>query len=90
MNYRIFGKTGKKVSVLGFGCMRLPVLDKDNGKVDMAEISRMFHYAIDQGVNYFDTAYTYHEGNGEEAVAKALGHRSKVYVATNFQSECKT
>ncbi|NLP43585.1 MAG: aldo/keto reductase [Peptococcaceae bacterium] len=85
MNYRIFGKTGKKVSVLGFGCMRLPVLDKDNGKVDMAEISRMFHYAIDQGVNYFDTAYTYHEGNGEEAVAKALeGHRSKVYVATKL------
>lgn len=85
MNYRIFGKTGKKVSVLGFGCMRLPVLDNDNGKVNIPEATRMLHYAIEHGVNYIDTAYTYHEGKGEQAVAKALeGYRSKVYLATKL------
>jgi len=85
LNYRIFGKTGKRVSVLGFGCMRLPVMNKDNGKVDIQETAKMFHYAIDHGVNYFDTAYTYHEGKGEQAVAKALaGYRSKVYLATKL------
>jgi len=85
LNYRIFGKTGKKVSVLGFGCMRLPVLDNDNGKVNIPEATRMLHYAIEHGVNYIDTAYTYHEGKGEQAVAKALeGYRSKVYLATKL------
>lgn len=86
LNYRTFGKTGEKVSVLGYGCMRLPVLGEDMSKVNIPEIKRMIHHAIDQGVNYIDTAYIYHQGKGEEAVAKALegGYREKVYLATKL------
>jgi predicted aldo/keto reductase-like oxidoreductase len=84
MQYRKLGNSGLSVSVLGFGCMRLPVSGSDNAGVDINEASRMIRYAIDSGVNYIDTAYNYHGRQGENVVGKALedGYRERVFVAT--------
>ena len=61
---------------LGFGCMRLPVLQKDDpASFDYAEIERLFDAFLEKGFTYFDTAYTYHGYHGEEAVRRALVER---------------
>ena len=82
MQYRTFGSTGIQVSALGFGCMRLPLLE-DKVTVDEQEAVNIIRHAIDEGVNYIDTAYPYHNGTSELIVKKALedGYREKVYVA---------
>ena len=74
MQYRPFGKTGEKVSVLGYGCLRLPSLDIPFGgeRIDEAEAIRLIRYAIDQGVNYVDTAFMYHGGNSEGLAPRML------------------
>ena len=81
MKYRKMGNLGYNVSVLGFGTMRLPV--DENKNIDEAEAVRMLRFAADMGVDYFDTAYTYHNGQSEKVLGKALaeGYRSKVLVA---------
>ena len=88
MLYRNFGKTGKKVSILGFGCMRLPIRNNQPEKINEPLATEMLHYAIDHGVNYVDTAYPYHKGMSEVAVGNALkdGYRDQVYLSTKLPS----
>ena len=82
MEYRKFGSTGVKVSPLGFGMMRLP--KNDAGEVDVDYSISMLRWAIDNGLNYVDTAYNYLDGQSEIITGQALkdGYREKVNLAT--------
>ena len=86
MRYRQFGRCGFDVSALGFGCMRLPCVGGDQSVIREDEAVRMIRYAIDEGVNYVDTAYGYHGGNSEKLVGRALasGYRDRVKLATKL------
>jgi len=83
MQYRILGKTGLKVSLLGMGCMRLPFIGNDgNNGVDVPAAIELIQYAANNGINYFDTAFGYHGGESESILGEALEHKRKdvVYV----------
>lgn len=89
MIYRKFGNTGEQISALGFGCMRLPEIEK-NGTwtIDYDKATEMLRHAYDLGVNYFDTAYYYCHENSEVAVGKALKPiRDKVLISTKCPLE---
>jgi predicted aldo/keto reductase-like oxidoreductase len=83
MQYRKLGKLGTKVSALGFGCMRLPV-EEPGGKIKRDEAIRLIRKGIDNGINYVDTAWTYHSGESEVVLGLALkdGYREKVTLTT--------
>lgn len=72
MEYRELRGGKEKVSLLGFGCMRLPRLHPDKPEIDTELGQRMVDYAYSHGVNYFDTAYPYHEGLSEPFIGAAL------------------
>jgi predicted aldo/keto reductase-like oxidoreductase len=88
MQYRSFGRLDWNASALGFGCMRFPTREDNrlSGEIDEAESIRMVRHAIDNGVNYIDTAYVYHDGQSERLLATALmdGYREKVKLATKL------
>lgn len=81
MLYREFKKINKKVSLLGLGCMRFP--ENEDGSVKEQESIEIIRSSIDSGVNYVDTAFTYHGGKSEKILGKALkdGYREKVLLA---------
>lgn len=83
MQYRQFGKDKFNVSVLGFGAMRLPILNNDMKQIDQPLATAMIRRGIDCGINYVDTAYPYHGGTSEALVGQALkgGYRQKVRLA---------
>ncbi len=84
MMYRDFQDV--KLSALGMGAMRLPVVDGDDSKIDEAAAFAMVDEAMARGVNYYDTAWGYHNGNSELVMGKALARhpREKFYLATKF------
>lgn len=75
-----------KLSALGVGAMRLPVMDDVYANIDQAETERMVAYAMEHGINYYDTAWGYHDGQSEAAIGKALSGyaRESFYLADKF------
>ncbi len=88
MLYRQVPKTGDELSILGFGCMRLPQKKgkPGDGKIDYQRAVRQIESAMDQGINYLDTAMPYHMGDSEPFLGKALGSglRDKIRLATKL------
>ena len=89
MQYRDDKRSGNRLSVLGFGCMRFP---NRLGAIDQDATEELILQAVERGVNYFDTAYAY--GGSEEALGKALvkyGLRDKVFIASKLpHARCKS
>ena len=77
---------GKSLSALGMGCMRLPLIDGKHDNIDVDTVSQMVEYAINKGVNYFDTAWGYHDGQSERVIGKVLKKypRESFYLASKF------
>ena len=75
-----------RLSGLGMGAMRLPVIDGDDSRIDETKTQAMVDYAMEQGVNYYDTAWGYHDGHSETVMGKALSRypRESYYLATKF------
>lgn len=82
MIYSVFQE--EKLSQLGFGTMRLPC--NADGSIDEAQVAEMTAYAMEHGVNYFDTAYPYHGGESERVIGRVLKHypRDSYYLATKY------
>lgn len=90
MTYRTNSVRGDKVSILGYGCMRWPMIKDENGRdiCDQEAIDRLIDYAIEHGVNYFDTAPVYLQGQSESATGKSLKRypRESYYIATKLSN----
>ena len=74
----------KSLSALGMGCMRLPTLE--NGEIDRDQTAEIIDYALKNGINYFDTAWGYHNGHSETVIGELLSKypRDSYYIATKF------
>ena len=97
MTMRVNPNTNDKVSILGYGCMRWPTTSGDSAReseevIDQEQVNRLVDFAIEHGVNYFDTSPAYCKGKSEEATGIALARhdRKKLFIATklsNFSAE---
>lgn len=76
----------KRLSMLGLGAMRLPVINGNDADIDVEKTEQMVAYSMEQGINYYDTAYGYHEGNSEIVMGKILKKypRESYYLASKF------
>jgi predicted aldo/keto reductase-like oxidoreductase len=83
MQFRTVQKNGDKLSALGFGAMRLPT---KRGRIDEERAQNLIRTAVDNGINYFDTAFQYHGGESEKVLGRALsgGYRERVRIATKL------
>ena len=90
MTYRTSNSTKDKVSILGYGCMRWPMIKDENGKeiVDQETVNKLVDYAIEHGVNYFDSSPVYLQGQSEQATGIALSRypRNSYFVATKLSN----
>ncbi len=90
MTYRINPTSGDKVSILGYGCMRLPTISggEADGEIDQEAVNRSVDYALEHGVNYFDTSPAYCKGLSERAMGIALSRhpRDSYYIATKLSN----
>lgn len=93
MTYRTNPSTGDKVSILGYGCMRFPTLpdeevSADGNNIDQEEVNKLIDYALEHGVNYYDTSPAYCRGFSERATGIALSRhpREKYYIATKLSN----
>ncbi|MBP3663276.1 MAG: aldo/keto reductase [Bacteroidales bacterium] len=90
MTYRINKVTGDKVSILGYGCMRWPMIKDDDGKdiIDQEAVNRLVDHALENGVNYFDTSPVYLQGQSETATGIALKRhpRESYFIATKLSN----
>ena len=92
MKYRTLGKTGIKASILGFGAMRLPLVDENPEHVDIRQTEAMIEYAVEHGVNIFDTAWVYHTldrskpGVSEKIIGELLNGYDKIHISTKMPS----
>jgi len=86
MDMRNYKGTKEAVSLLGFGCMRLPLAEKDKQDIDYEKAEEMVDFAIKNGVNYFDTAYIYHDGMSETFIGQVLKKypRKSFYLANKM------
>ena len=75
-----------ELSALGLGCMRFPVLNGDDGQIDESQAETIVRYAMEHGVNYYDTAWPYHKGQSEPVIGRILSKypREAYYLATKF------
>ncbi len=75
-----------ELSALGMGCMRLPVIDGNNADIDLTATKEMVAYAMEKGINYYDTAWGYHDGYSETVMGEVLEEypREKFYLASKF------
>ena len=90
MTYRTNKVTGDKVSILGYGCMRWPMIKDDDGKdiIDQEAVNRLVDHALENGVNYFDTSPVYLQGQSETATGIALKRypRESYFIATKLSN----
>ena len=90
MTYRTNNGNGDKVSILGYGCMRWPMIKDENGKdiIDQETVNRLVDYAMEHGVNYYDSSPVYLQGQSEKATGIALSRypRESYFVATKLSN----